>query len=295
VDIIGIYLGTFFRIQNAAWVLSKAMNDIASLKDLDNISKSIDKVPYEINLNSEISGNGHVKGTDADYDRVYVNHMVKVAMEFIFHHELAHIWNGHVDLMVSQGQLDSIDEMPDSSEFSRLRHMLEIDADQKAVLVTLTNSLEVNEIDRSFKFPEGIEISDYIGIIFTGIYLSFRLLYHSDREFLPIINSLTHPPSVYRLSWAILQMCQFFYKFLGLHPSSTRKAIEEIYPILEHVFSVSHDSKGIYAMHPEFWVESLRVRGIFSRYYMEVRSMLEPHKRGVQLPGVETYDVADFL
>lgn len=296
-DIIGLHLGAAFRIQNAAWALYQAgVLEFCMVNQITKENSKFFDVPYDLNLAKEMSGDFLVKRSENPVAINCINVWINTAIEFALHHETAHIWNGHVDLVQHIGQIEMNDEIQLSSGVDKLRHMLEIDADARAMHVLMLNHFTDNwDIGGGLKLPPNIPAKIWIQFVFVGVYLSFRILYLSDKKFLPIINSATHPPSAYRLSWAILHMASFLHRVGGIEPHETLSHIREIYSILEYVILMTHGSESIDIMDADFWTHSMKVRSEFSSYFVDVIDMLSPHMRGEKIPEVGSLNASDYI
>jgi hypothetical protein len=130
-------------------------------------------------------------------------------LRFLFHHELAHLWNGHTGRQKKKGK-NEISEIKSSTEDLSNEEILksfsmEIDADNKSThwLIAFQKMAVISETGKIFFFKE-INSFPYLLIlnkIIFSIYVSLRILCFVEK-FQP-----QKPPksisSKFRLSWAM--------------------------------------------------------------------------------------------
>ena len=137
-------------------------------------------------------------------DLVMLETMAYQGCRFIFHHEMCHVWNGHIRL--SRAKLEEVSNDTGIS-VRDFQHVLELDADARAVHQTMNLIAKYIAIDRNkyyFSFDEsGIDVERNVSFGVFLVYLSMRLLiYISGKDtFGP-----THPNPVHRMIWVIEEL-----------------------------------------------------------------------------------------
>jgi hypothetical protein len=152
--------------------------------------------------------------------------LVGVGLDFIVHHELAHLLNGHVDYLSPSAGMQIIDESDQlvPAKVNITRYALEFDADASAVSLSLQRGLDlVNRIsaaidsDRRILKDVGLKTiyanaETYVYHFSFVVYVFFRLFYRGSGS---IFSSDFHPAPQVRLWWTLctVSTAQLLQKF----------------------------------------------------------------------------------
>lgn len=223
-----------------------------------------------------------------DYSGIHTDEDLTVhAVRFLFHHELAHIWNGHLNRKYYSDE--SLDDRPNSRQSDKDildDFCLELDADQRAThwLIT-TATMPVYSVGRRAFIPK------YIGHLPTkfmlyrtiiAIYMALR--YCIYLEILKWSTHSEHPDSRYRLAWAM----QSIMVEIGL---GSNFGAAQLFGMMfdaasrcETAFSEAMNCEYINIFEQNFWSESAIQKNLVLTKWQSLKEELEPHKRGEKLP-----------
>jgi hypothetical protein len=207
------------------------VNDSANDVDFDHCW------PENIDVNDAISGRGALEGFDMN-NIFAVTQCVLASSRYILHHELAHIWNGHIECKaaVDSGLLSL------NQTTGPIQHAFEVNADIRACWAALRQETfgifpsftGNNDIDMGSRYfanllPEitgdvTFEVKAYRYAI--SVYLLLRLQIFQQRDKQP---SGSHPSTISRLIW-------FFEGCYRIWAIGTNQLPQRIALILRYAF-----------------------------------------------------------
>lgn len=235
-DLIGLNVGTVFWMNELYVRVCKhsgclLVNDSANDVDFDH------GWPKNIDVNNAISGRGALEGFDTN-NVFAVTQCVLASSRYILHHELAHIWNGHIECRAAfDSGLLSLKQTT-----GPIQHAFEVNADIRACWAALrqetfgmfpsfTGNSDIDMGSRYFAnlLPEitgdvTFEVKAYRYAI--SVYLLLRLQIFQQRDKQP---SESHPSTISRLIW-------FFEGCYRIWAIGTNQLPQRIALILRYAF-----------------------------------------------------------
>jgi len=210
-----------------------------------------------------------------------LNFMVSQGIRFSFHHELAHIWNGHCGLTsdLKDKQSSIIKEFGQSASF-----MLELDADRRAVhwLKAITTM--------PFTYPDGtnfqrVDKKYEMFLTVSSVYICLRANHYLnggvERD-----NNSSHPYPEDRLSWAMEDFFKDLIYKSNYSYTIAAKVIREAVTRSEKCFSIIFSCEYLDIFSDRFMHKNAKERGALHSKWTDLRARLEPYKRGLNLPDM---------
>lgn len=205
--------------------------------------------------------------------------LIDRGIQFLLHHELAHIWNGHLGLKAKFESKGStiIKELGQNASF-----MLELDADRRAVhWLKTVSTTPILFPDRTVFYHSQKKFEIFLTV--SSIYICLRcnqfLNGSAERD-----NNSSHPHPEDRILWAMETI------FIDLVYRSNFSNEDAGFIVKEAVYRSERCFSKVFSCE-EFNIFSENTlsrntnNGILIRSkWKELKSMLEPHKRGMTLP-----------
>ena len=296
-DLIGVNVGTvmwmselYVRVCRFSGCLM--VNDSAYKKDFDEVW------PDEIDIVESITELGAFK--DFDFSNIMnITELLISSSRYILHHELAHIWNGHIDWKIAfeNGLLDV-----DQHGASHIQKAFEADADNRAGWAALRQeTLCIFHSDNGGR-PDGSTFRYFLNALPSingqttfevkayrfaiAVYLLMRLQIYQQGEGVP---SDSHPTSTSRLIW-------FFDGLYRVWAVNSNQLPERVEKILRYVFYCGEAAFSCVTKEPKIQLSALinqamdEKRAAFATWN-DISDQVKPFLRGLENAR---YDLARF-
>ena len=194
--LIGVFAGT---VKYVVSLFMRMLADPYTLPGIGNSSaENADLPPFNLEDHEVVLPRDTIR-------RIYASHLIRIALEFLIRHELAHVMNGHLELLRSQAGLESYLEIGTKPvlEITALDlQTLECDADSSAGTFSLESLISGLEISGDFmakislpnvKTIEQLKIHDHLFAIY-----SLFLLFEDSATDEVSLSERSHPPAVLR-------------------------------------------------------------------------------------------------
>jgi len=220
------------------------------------------------------------------------SHLTVVAMDFVFEHELGHIWNGHTSLFRSHGlsAIEEIEKKPDSRIPKIDLQTLEMDAD--AFAGTAMSGRTYSEHTWLPAFPKwedefGVG-STYLMLRMFAVYLALRCM--DEAATLAKVEMRKHPP-IYVRHFIILA------SWMGAISRSTGRDVNELYKMHPYVAGAAENTFAaltgrevdLSGLNMAFSAEAREYHKSLLKNWALLRPQLDTLKRGGNLAPVSEF------
>jgi hypothetical protein len=277
-------------------LFARLMSDPQSMSWIGNAgSETLAAISVKEGLHSRLLVGARQRPKDALRGRV-AHHMASLASMWVFQHELAHIWNGHVDLLHERRGFRSIDELKAASRTgigSLDLQTLEMDADSYATTNVLLQAIQPR-LDRpsdfsELTFPEFEEIGPGASMAYIAMFAIY-FLFRSFDEALNLgvdLDRASHPPAPVRQGFAMTSAMVTIETHFGIPQSRTRALAKTVVSHAEEAFARITERQPILVDDAlKSWNRDFAAR-VF-RNWNALRPDLDRLKRGGNLPPVST-------
>jgi hypothetical protein len=218
IDIIAINVGAFA-------ILSELFFRILAHPGLllhigDPAEETIPSELYDAEATEILSGSAIGAVTPKNTTRrLYSRTLLHIAIDFIFNHELGHVFNGHTSWLQNHVGLAAISERTPNQAIRGIDWLtIEMDADCFAVVDAMVKALDAREdIDTGRPiFPEETKLGSRRESLFTwcfATYCFFRIMAGTPEVRGEKLLTLTHPPAKYRQIMLGGTMIEYFKKY----------------------------------------------------------------------------------
>jgi hypothetical protein len=232
------------------------------------------------------------------FEAVHVAMVCSLATHFILHHELAHIWNGHVEYSSKKSQFNAFseDDLWDE-KYDIDSYGFEMDADCLAVRGCFlwacnryqwpTSYFRSSIPDASSSAEEmksfvGMNMS--LGFITVAFYLSIRLaLYVRGVKMADMRASHKHPPLFFRVTVIYHELAGLLKEITGEDPTVAQVFIQETIKRAEHAFCASTGEEPIDLFSDDIQRSYLGMYEKIRDRWAEIHGDLSQYIRGHQL------------
>ena len=218
----------------------------------------------------------------------HLEYLLLHSHRFLFHHEMAHVWNGHLALLESN-QLEEVARKIENST-DLLRHCFELDADARAVHQTMNLITPcIYNDNRRFYASFGLDNSPIERSIYQGvfvIYLTMRLLAFLSKTKDP---GQTHPSALHRLTWAVELLFTNLTHKSNQYPPKISQIIFSAVKICERGFCRITGELSIDIFQSDNLISSNEARDEILNSWEKLLPHLQDYKRGIVLPDVRRH------
>jgi hypothetical protein len=239
----------------------------------------------------ELGSNPHLLLFSADSTRRGMAIVLKVkACQFLFAHELGHVWNGHTDLLLSSASiLSEIEDTRRDVTLSPLdRQTLEMDADAYGTTSVMSTPAPFLPKQERFESKYGDGATDWFASG-LAIYLTFRMFDHASS--LDDVGGRTHPPAPVRAAMCLGSMIEILSLAHRSAPETSTSLVGEILlegeAIMQAIFGTKLSREEIAAPFSE---EGVAYTGLLIDHWATLRPRLDQLKRGGNLAAVQGRD-----
>lgn len=209
-----------------------------------------------------------------EYGHLGLIYMTIQSSKFLLHHELAHIWNGHLGRKLSNQQL------ADNKENS---HMLELDADSQAIRGIIKSVFKTGiRYDGMMFFPINQKRKLYLSICAT--YLAVRYT-----AFLKPNETKIHPSAKYRLAWLMEYWMWYLVHDTNLNKKTAIIVISDAITRVENSFCLSVNTEKFDILNNNFLHQSELIRSSLLNNWGNLRSELKAHHRGFRQRDIKIF------
>ncbi|TBE20546.1 hypothetical protein [Rhizobium ruizarguesonis] len=219
--------------------------------------------------------------------------MMNIALDFIFLHELGHLWNGHTSLVQARFGLGVLTEIEDDKKLPLSaidRQTLEMDADCFAARIMATFSFPEKDWlppnpEWEKEFGEG---STYLIIRIVAIYLAMRCF--DEVPSLENMENRSHPPVALRQTFFMLTCFAALNKDTGRDLAELSRMVLPVIGLGEEAFALLTgkpvDAAGVKL---SYSAEGIAYTKGLLKNWGKLRPQLEPLKRGGILAPVTEF------
>lgn len=161
-DIIAVYLGLCIFMRNLFYRFAEdGIIDGILYTGTIPFKSNKNSIQHNIDLESELSKPSPACLSRPDI-RIICRKLLASSIQWILHHELAHLWNGHVDLIQEwKGSAASFDESESASSSDMRLIAMELDADSRATHATMMTHCRLIGGSRNPKIDESFFVKRY--------------------------------------------------------------------------------------------------------------------------------------
>jgi hypothetical protein len=299
-DFIGINVGVIFTLMDVFLRMLSHPDIFPEVGTPDKESRSVHNLA---NLTTDImrSGFTHRSGPNCPVRRIFAGELTKVALDFLFFHELTHLLNGHLEFCRENFLCNYWSEafgQSTQNEHKMIRQTLELDADSGAVLLSLNAAYQMKDLFLSSTNTVPPDLHSAVRsaygsaksatrIVSFASYILFRI-FDTPEWFWHLQPQQSHPLPPIRMFLIAPTLCEIFRQRpeYGYDPNSFISDNSEFMISAEVACGLIRgdqpDMRGI---------ASVVRDGMYTQYinqfeaqWKKIRPILDKYKRGGNLP-----------